>query len=75
MSDARPGVPILLLPALVAVLYAGGYAYARATHRLVRYGGGFIAGPNITRGIGFTAWELAFAPLSWCEEKARRAAE
>lgn len=77
MSDrpARGPHALLLVPAVAVALYVGAYGYARASHRLVRYGGGFIAGPHVTQGIGFTAWELAFAPLTWAEATARRATE
>jgi len=78
MSDTpakRLDVPALVL-ALVLLpvgLYVGVYFFARASHRLVHYSGGFIARPNATQGIGWSDWELAFAPLAITEELVRGA--
>lgn len=61
----------LVLAFAPVLLYASGYAFARATHRLVWYGS-FVARPGVTSGIGWTRWELAFAPLCWAEAELRR---
>jgi hypothetical protein len=64
---------LLALLALPVVLYGGTYLYARASHRLVHYAGGFIARPNAMHGIGWTTWELVFAPAAWVEVTVRDA--
>lgn len=78
MSDEpkkRLDVPMLVLALLLLPigLYVGVYFFARASHRLVHYSGGFIARPNATQGIGWSDWELAFAPLTITEELVRGA--
>ena len=67
-------LPIIALMLLLSpcVMYSGVYIWARATHKLVRYSGGFIARPNAMSGWGFTTWEFVFAPLVWTEEQVRR---
>jgi hypothetical protein len=67
-------VPLLaaMLLTLPIIGYGSGYVWARTTHHLVFYSGGFVARPSVSRGIGFSSWELAFAPLAWLEETLRR---
>ncbi|MEZ4314924.1 MAG: hypothetical protein R3F14_43475 [Polyangiaceae bacterium] len=48
--------------------YLGGYAWARATHRLVHYSGGSVQGPRAHIGFGFTTWEMVFLPALIAEE-------
>ena len=75
-SDSpRVSIPILVLVLLALPIgaYLSGYVYARATHRLVHYAGGFIARPGAMHGIGWTTWELVFAPIAWVEEAVRGA--
>jgi hypothetical protein len=60
----------LVALALPCVTYGGAYVWARATLRLVFYSngyGGFVARPHVLSGIGFSLWELIFAPLAWAE--------
>lgn len=77
MSERRDGlrrtlvwlsVAVLLSPCLV---YSGAYAYARLTHELVHYSGGFIARRDVMHGIGYSTEELVFAPAAIVEETVR----
>lgn len=61
---------MLVLIAALPVLYGAGYVWARLTHRLVWYGS-FVARPNAGSGIGFSDFELFFAPLTFSEEVIR----
>ena len=71
MRRLRSAPQVALVAALSALsLYVGAYVAARATHRLVRYGG-FIARPNALSGIGSSPYEIAFAPLVWLEVEVR----
>ena len=71
MRRLRSAPQVALVAALSALsLYVGAYVAARATHRLVRYGG-FIARPNELSGIGSSLDEIAFAPLVWLELEVR----
>lgn len=62
---------VLLLGGLPA-LYFCGYVWARLTHRLVWYGH-FVARPHAGSGIGWSDWELFFAPPSFLEQLIRNA--
>ena len=66
-------LPLIALMLLLSpcVMYSGVYIWARATHKLVRYSGNFIARPNTMPGGGVTTWEFVFAPLTWTEEHVR----
>lgn len=66
----RLEVAMLVLMATLPVLYSAGYVWARLTHRLVWYGS-FVARPHAGSGIGFSDFELFFAPLSFTEEVIR----
>ena len=71
--DARWLVVALLLPFVIAVsAYGGTYVFARVTHRLVNYGGGIIARPNMLSGFGYSWWEIAFYPATELESFVRR---
>ncbi len=61
----------MIVLAALPLLYCSGYVWARLTHRLVWYGD-FVARPNAMSGIGWSDWELLFAPACWTETKLRR---
>jgi hypothetical protein len=52
-------------------LYGLGYAWARVTHRLVRYPDGQVARADRLSGLGFTLWELLYLPARFAGEKLR----
>jgi hypothetical protein len=68
-SPAVAMLAVLVLGVLPA-LYFGGYVWARLTHRLVWYGH-FVARPHAGSGLGWSDWELFFAPPSLLEEVLR----
>ena len=68
----RLDVFVVLLLGVLFVLYFSGYVWARLTHRLVWYGH-FVARPHAGSGIGWSDWELFFAPPSFLETAIRNA--
>lgn len=69
---SRRFIVLAAILAMLFIAYFAAYGWARATHHLVRYGGGFIARPNVLSGIGWTTEELVFAPAVWLEEMVRK---
>jgi len=75
-TSRRPswnGLWLLLALMLPCTLYGSTYVFARATHRLVNYGGGHIMRANAMSGwgFGFSWWEVAFLPATFAEEIVR----
>ena len=66
---------LVILLALPVITYCSAYAWARASHRLVFHTNGSVTGPHASHGIGigFTTWELVFAPLALLEGSLRGA--
>ena len=73
-ARTRPGAVVPLLALLPVLAYGGAYAWARATHRLVRYTTGSIARPQVWSGKGVDWWEVVFSPATAAERRLRRAA-
>jgi len=74
-SGGSKGLALWLLLALTmpCALYGSGYVFARATHRLVNYGGGHIMRAHAMSGFGFgfSWWEVVFLPATFAEEVVR----
>ena len=70
MKLPRLELMLVFLLGALPVLYGAGYVWARLTHRLVWYGS-FVARPHALSGIGYSDWELLFAPPSWAEGQIR----
>ncbi|MDQ3036627.1 MAG: hypothetical protein M3Y87_29815 [Myxococcota bacterium] len=74
-AGARAGrIAIALVASIIGAMllaYSLAYVWARGTHRLVHYSGGFIARPHAMHGFGFTIEELVFLPATAAEERVR----